>query len=106
MNTLDNIQNSVKDIVIKAGWDQENRTAFELTNYLTEEVGEVCREVRRLEVGRKRPDEPDKITDLQGLTEEIGDVLCNLADIANYYNISLEDAYNSFVRKISKRYNI
>lgn len=39
------------------------------------------------------------------LVEELGDVLGNVIVIANKYNISLEEVFNSHKEKLSKRYS-
>lgn len=72
-------------------WYQYN--PFIRANFLTEEVGEVCRAIRTIEIGRDRPDERTTSVEenLANLTEELGDVLDNLFIIADKYQISLEE---------------
>jgi NTP pyrophosphatase (non-canonical NTP hydrolase) len=72
-----------------------------------EEVGEVARVVRSLEIGRNRPDETAKpAEDLKmELTEELGDVLSNLLILANIYGISLTDIANAHTNKLTQRFH-
>ena len=74
--------------------------------FLAEETGEVARAIRALEIGRDRPDEEDStfIEGKQELTEELGDVLGNVAVIANKYDIDLADIFTEHQKKLSKRY--
>ncbi|GMA47866.1 MazG nucleotide pyrophosphohydrolase domain-containing protein [Tetragenococcus muriaticus] len=79
---------------------------FIRANFLSEEVGEVCRAIRTIEIGRDRPDE-NKMgheQQLENLTEELGDVLDNLFIIADKYDISLEEIMNSHKEKLQNRY--
>lgn len=74
---------------------------------LSEEVGELSREIRRIEDGRERPDEqtPDKEIMIKEIASEIGDVLFPLVKIAHFYGITLEDAFRMHQEKMDKRYN-
>ncbi len=51
-------QRWVEEFYEKRSWSQYN--AFIRLNFLTEEVGEVSRVVRAIEIGRDRPDEDAK----------------------------------------------
>ena len=87
------------------GWSELD--IFIRIGFLAEETGEVARAIRALEIGRDRPDE---VTDSfmknrKDLVEELGDVLGNVIVIANKYNISLEEVFNSHKEKLSKRYS-
>ncbi|GAA3011123.1 MazG nucleotide pyrophosphohydrolase domain-containing protein [Tetragenococcus solitarius] len=79
---------------------------FIRVNFLSEEVGEVCRAIRTIEIGRDRPDErkTDYNQQLENLTEELGDVLDNLFILADKYDISLEQIMNSHKEKLQTRY--
>lgn len=81
--------------------------SFIRSNFLSEEVGEVCRAIRDIEIGRDRPDERENSyeTQLENLTEELGDVLDNIFIIADKYEISLETIMNSHKEKLEKRYS-
>lgn len=75
--------------------------------FLAEETGEVARAIRALEIGRDRPDEQDNSfsENKRELTEELGDVLGNVAVIANQYHIDLEEVFLEHKRKLTKRYS-
>ncbi|WP_054708255.1 MazG-like family protein [Bacillus sp. JCM 19041] len=86
------------------GWSDLN--IFIRIGFLSEETGEVARAIRALEIGRDRPDE-EQGTYLQkkeALSEELGDVLGNIAVIANKYGIEMEDAFAQHKEKLSKRF--
>lgn len=86
------------------GW--ANLDIFIRIGFLSEETGEVARAIRALEIGRDRPDEQD-ISFKEGkkqLTEELGDVLGNVAIIANKYDIDFEEIFREHKNKLSKRY--
>lgn len=86
------------------GWSELD--IFMRIGFLAEETGEVARAIRALEIGRDRPDE-DKdsfINHRKALIEELGDVLGNVIVIANKYNITLDEVFDSHREKLSKRY--
>ena len=74
--------------------------------FLSEETGEVARAIRSLEIGRDRPDEQagSFIENKRDLIEELGDVLGNIAVIANKYDIDLEEVFLEHKYKLSNRY--
>ncbi len=77
-------------------------------NFLTEEVGEVSRVVRAIEIGRDRPDEDAKTEEelKQELKEELGDVLSNLIILSQKYDLDLQDIMDAHVAKLSKRFEV
>jgi NTP pyrophosphatase (non-canonical NTP hydrolase) len=72
---------------------------FEICAQLTEEVGEICREISHIH-GNKKKKEKEQ-TD--GLECEIGDVLFALTCLANSHDISLESAFNASMNKKNNR---
>lgn len=86
------------------GWYQY--TPFMRVNFLTEEVGELARAVRNLEIGRDRPDEKeaDQQTKLNNVVEELGDVLDNVFILADKYDISIEEVIAKHQAKFITRY--
>ncbi|MCX6795144.1 MAG: nucleotide pyrophosphohydrolase [Candidatus Falkowbacteria bacterium] len=72
---------------------------FELCAQLSEEIGEVAREVAHL-YGYKKKKEGEKTDGLEG---EIGDVLFVLACLANSQGIDLDEAFNKSVEKKNQR---
>lgn len=79
---------------------------FVRIGFLSEEMGEVARAIRALEIGRDRLDEDASsyTESKKHLTEELGDVLGNVVIIANKYNIDLEEIFLEHKNKLSDRY--
>ena len=98
-------QQWVNDYYENRGWSELD--IFIRIGFLAEETGEVARAIRALEIGRDRPDEEPEsyMENREALVEELGDVLGNVIVIANKYNISLEEVFNSHKEKLSKRYS-
>lgn len=72
---------------------------FEILAGLTEEVGELSREITyRLGVKTKKPAE-----DVGEIEDEIADVLFVLSCIANSFDIDLDEAFEKKMRKIEER---
>lgn len=86
--------------------DWYNYGPFIRANFLIEEVGEVSRAIRDLEIGRDRPDEIEETAEvkLANLIEELGDVLDNVFIIADKYEISLETIMVNHQAKLLSRY--
>ena len=97
-------QKWIADYYQSRGW--ADLDIFVRIGFLAEETGEVARAIRALEIGRDRHDEEDStfIEGKQELTEELGDVLGNVAVIANKYDIDLADIFTEHQKKLSKRY--
>lgn len=79
---------------------------FERMGFLMEETGELAQAVRSFEIGRDRPDESIRAEHVlrDELMGELGDILANLALIANKYNFTLDDAALAHQEKILKRF--
>lgn len=95
----------ISDFYKKRGWYHYD--PFIRATFLSEEVGEVCRAIRTIEIGRDRPDEK-QLADTQlieNLTEELGDVLDNILILADKYNISFEEIMASHQQKLDQRYS-
>jgi NTP pyrophosphatase (non-canonical NTP hydrolase) len=101
---LRKLSKTVLDICVENGWELN---PYKDLCLLTEETGEVAREIRRLEDGRQRPDEiePEREITVDNLASEIGDLLFPLAKIAAYYGVSLEYAIQLHVKKMGGRYS-
>lgn len=101
---VNEFQNWVKTYYEKRGWSELD--IFIRIGFLAEETGEVARAIRALEIGRNRPDEITATFEQQKheLTEELGDVLGNLIVIANKYDISLENIFQTHRDKLLERY--
>lgn len=100
---VNKIEMDILERVEKQGWELDPNK--DLRN-LTEEVGELAREIRRIEDGRERPDEIEPNEELmkEEIASEIGDILFPLTKIAAYYGISLEYAYKAHQKKMECRY--
>lgn len=79
---------------------------FIRVGFLTEEVGEVSRAVRSIEIGRDRPDEVklDQEQSRANLVEELGDVIDNILILADKYNISIEEILRLHQAKLMARF--
>jgi NTP pyrophosphatase (non-canonical NTP hydrolase) len=97
------MEDKVLKMAKRQGWEL---IPFEDLNGINEELGEVGREVRRIERGRQRPDEvePDRDIMVEQLAGEIGDMLFPLIKLASYYGITLERAFNIHIAKLEKLY--
>lgn len=80
-------QTYIQDICVERGWDK--RTPLEKMLFLTEEVGELAKAVRK-EHGTYGYDKPEDATHL---AEELVDILNYVLDIANVYEVDLEEAF-------------
>ncbi|WP_242271274.1 MazG-like family protein [Bacillus cereus group sp. BfR-BA-01310] len=99
-------QRWVEEFYEKRSWSQYN--SFIRLNFLTEEVGEVSRVVRAIEIGRDRPDEQTKGQEelRLELKEELGDVLANLIILSQKYDLDLQDIMEAHVTKLSERFEV
>jgi len=97
-------QKWIKKYYEERGWAELD--IFTRIGFLAEETGEVARAVRALEIGRGRPDEMDNsyIDSKQELVEELGDVVGNIIVIANKYDITLEEVFQTHQDKLLERY--
>ena len=97
-------QKWITEFYKKRGWYDLN--AFIRVNFLTEEVGEVSKAIRTIEIGRDRPDEAtlSKEQQVENLKEELGDVLDNLFILADKYEIDLTEIMESHKNKLTNRY--
>lgn len=97
LGTLGDYQAFVKDFCDQKGWDK--RTPTEKMLFLTEEVGELAKEIRKQAgtYGYKKPE-----TTIE-LSEELIDVLNYVIDIANMFEIDLEEAFRHKWSKNLKR---
>lgn len=95
--TVADMQKFVAARCKERGWDE--RTDIERLMFLTEEMGEVAKEVRRIsgKYGYKHPGTTEH------LGEELVDVLNFVLDIANSNNIDLEQAFRAKWHAVSTR---
>ncbi len=102
--TIPEYQEFISNFYKQRNWYQYD--SFVRVSFLAEEVGEVSRAVRSLEIGRDRPDETNQSIEenLTNLTEELGDVLDNIFILADKYDISLDMIMNAHKDKLLSRY--
>ncbi|EZH65654.1 hypothetical protein DH09_12415 [Bacillaceae bacterium JMAK1] len=100
----DTFQEWVDNFYGRRGWLELD--IFMRIGFLSEETGEVARAVRALEIGRDRPDEEAQSSEMnkQALVEELGDLMGNVAVIANKYDIELEKVFLEHQRKLEQRF--
>lgn len=100
--TLKQVEETSYELEERLGWlDQDPYYAM---NLFVEEVGEMAKEIRKIETGRLRPDEPVKVTSKEDLILEMGDVLFSLTKFSNYYKIPLKDAFLAKMAEMQERY--
>lgn len=95
--TLAELQQFIKDVCAERGWDK--RTPLEKMLFLTEEVGELAKAVR-IDAGKYGYKKP---ADTEHLSEELADVLSFVLDLANSYEIDMEEVFRAKWHKNSKR---
>jgi NTP pyrophosphatase (non-canonical NTP hydrolase) len=94
--TLTTVQKTVNDWVNQ--FEEGYWPPLSMLAAITEEVGELSREINHREGYKKKRDGSE--ADL-GL--ELADVLFSLVCIANYYHVDLEEAFKSVMAKYTKR---
>lgn len=95
--TLKQVQQYAHDLSHSKGWDKECINTR--IGYLKEEVVEAIKEVEQL----KTEQDLDKISELkENLGLELFDIIWNVSEIANRYNIDLTEAA---MKKMAKNQN-
>lgn len=82
-SNLGDIQNYIAKMMEANGW---SNTSLELFCYLTEEVGELAKEIRKTEKNMVMDSHKEYFS---SLNDEIADVFIYLLAICNYYQIDL-----------------
>lgn len=88
----------------RRGWYQ--LSPFIRINFLTEEVGELSRAVRAIEIGREHPGEKEQTPAQKdaNLKEELADVLDQVLIIASKYDIDPETLLAQSETKLHRRF--
>jgi NTP pyrophosphatase (non-canonical NTP hydrolase) len=98
MRTLDEMQHEV-DHLIKEEWQSNYWTPLSSLARLTEEVGELAREINH-SYGEK----PKKSSEGRGsIASEIGDILFIVAALANSIEVDLDSAFEAVMAKYRRR---
>ncbi|MDN6967051.1 hypothetical protein FCS83_00395 [Oenococcus sp. UCMA 17063] len=92
------------DFYKQRGW--YSYSSFIRLNYLTEEVGELSRAVRALEIGRDHPGEKKQSHEFleNNLKEELADILDQLLIFCDKYDIKIDDLLQASEGKLKKRF--
>lgn len=79
---------------------------FVHVNFLTEEVGEVARAVRAMEIGRDHPGErhATEAERQANLKEELADALDQILVISSLYDIDVDSLLQASEAKLTKRF--
>src|SRR5712691_7315991 len=98
MRTLHDLQQAI-DTLIKEEWQSNYWTPLSSLARLTEEVGELAREINH-HYGEK----PKKASEDQGsVAGEMGDILFILASLANSIGVDLDVAFAEVMAKYQQR---
>ncbi|WP_410055842.1 nucleotide pyrophosphohydrolase [Saccharococcus sp. Marseille-Q5394] len=95
--TMKNMQEEVHSYI--SGFEEGYFPPMEMLARLTEELGELSREVQHVYGMKKKKDSEE----IKSLEEETGDLLFVLVCFANSQGISLEDALMGVLNKFKKR---
>ncbi|WPQ68192.1 MazG nucleotide pyrophosphohydrolase domain-containing protein [Weissella paramesenteroides] len=89
----------------KRNWYQYS--AFIRLNFLTEEVGELSRSIRALEIGRDHPGESEQSTSdaKANLKEELADVLDQVLIMSAKFDIDPQALLKQSEKKLEQRFN-
>lgn len=97
--TIKDLQNHIDEICKERGWDKN--TNFETFLLFAEEFGELAEAIREMEgLYSKEKNKENKKSELEG---EMADVLNYLLDLANRFDVDLEQAYRNKCAKNETR---
>ncbi len=98
MRTLREMQQEVESL-IKDEWQSHYWTPLSSLARLTEEVGELAREINH-----RYGEKPKKAGEQEGaVAGEMGDILFILASLANSLDIDLDEAFSEVMAKYRRR---
>jgi NTP pyrophosphatase (non-canonical NTP hydrolase) len=97
--TIQNMQETVDKWVSKKEHAVKYFPPFEMIAQLTEELGEIAKEVAHLHGFKKKKDTEQT----EGLESEIGDLLFGIICLANSHGIYLEKAFEKTMEKKNNR---
>src|SRR2546430_522726 len=96
--TLRDVQQEI-DVLIKEEWRSNYWTPLSSLARLTEEVGELAREINH-----RYGEKPKKASEGDGdIAAELGDILYILATLANSIGVDLDAAFNQVMNKYRQR---
>ena len=99
MQGLPEMQQRVDELIEKLGgyWPPLAMLAS-----ITEEVGELAREINSLEKHKPKKEE-NKGNEIEKIGEELGDLVFSILCVANHYNIDMSEQFNKIMMKYSER---
>ncbi len=98
MRTLGDVQQEI-DHLIKQEWHSNYWTPLSSLARLTEEVGELAREINH-----RYGEKPKKAgEDVDNIASEMGDILFILASLANSIGVDLDVAFEEVMAKYQRR---
>ncbi|WP_125572934.1 MazG nucleotide pyrophosphohydrolase domain-containing protein [Levilactobacillus huananensis] len=102
--TITTHQQWLVDFYQRRHWYQYS--PFVHLNFLTEEVGEVSRAIRAVEIGRDHPGEKQTTPEDRqaNLREELADVLDQVLVISSLYDIDASDLLAASETKLTERF--
>ena len=90
--TLADLQAYIKALCAERGWDTNNH--LEIFLLFTEEIGELAKGIRTYsDLYQEEGKQKQKAVAKKELEGEFADVLSYLLDLANYFDIDLEQAF-------------
>ncbi|MEA2043658.1 MAG: MazG nucleotide pyrophosphohydrolase domain-containing protein [Bacteroidota bacterium] len=96
--TLSDLQDYIKNVALERGWDKNNY--LEIFLLFSEEVGELAKAIRNKTGLYAENNTQAKKAEVEN---EMADVLNYLLDLANYFEINLEEAFRKKDQINSKR---
>lgn len=101
--TLKQYQDWLVDFYKSRDWYQYS--SFIRLNFLTEEVGELSRAIRAIEIGRDHPGESTSAKDRNyNLHEELADVMDQVLILCSQYDVDPDSLMGFSERKLEKRF--
>jgi NTP pyrophosphatase (non-canonical NTP hydrolase) len=97
---LKEFQKQAKELIAKIDSKQKGKHDAETTLiHLTEELGELARQIYNKKVGRDTVDKSN-------IEEEISECLILLAQLANNFDIDLEKSVKETIKKLEERFKV
>src|SRR5205807_7642278 len=96
--TLRDVQQEI-DVLIKEEWQSDYWHPLSSLARLTEEVGELAREINH-----RYGEKPKKASEDEGnISAELGDILYIVASLANSLDVNLDTAFDEAMKKYRRR---
>lgn len=101
--SLRELQARIKQVCEERGWDRNSH--LEIFLLFTEEIGELANAIRKITLlhTQEALSEEEMAHNKKLMEDEFADVLNYLLDLANYFNVDLQDAFWEKDKKNSLR---